>query len=319
MNDGSPLVSIVTPSYERESFLSRCIASVQAQSHTSIEHIVVDGGSADGTVDLLRESERRYGTRWISEPDTGMYDAINKGMQMATGSIVAYLNTDDLYFPWTVSTALAALTSGDDIVFGDAVVIDSARHPRARVRPQLFPPFDSYYYSYLGSIPQPTVFMHREVFDSVGQFDGSSFGLIADCDYWQRCAQAGFTPTKIDEYMAVMLDHPDTLRATNSVQLATEFSRLRQGVTAVPTEQAADGHVRASIRWRVGQLAALSRERSHQSLLFGELSRLGERVNPLLWTLWALAPERIRPRLTTGFPSDSVIYRICEGRSAVAK
>ncbi len=93
----SPLVSIITPVLNRRAFIRQCLMSVAKQTHPRIEHIVIDGGSTDGTLDVLRSFQRTHPIKWISGPDEGMYDAINKGMELANGDILAYLNSDDLY------------------------------------------------------------------------------------------------------------------------------------------------------------------------------------------------------------------------------
>ena len=119
--DPTPLVSIVTPSLNRADLIESTLRSVRSQSYPHVEHIVVDGGSTDGTLAVLRRYEGTYGLRWISEPDHGMYSAINKGLAMARGQVLAYLNSDDLYFPWTVETVVAAFRSHPeaDLVHGD--------------------------------------------------------------------------------------------------------------------------------------------------------------------------------------------------------
>ena len=103
------LVSIVTPTLDRVDLLRHTIESVKRQTHANLEHIIVDGGSTDGTLELLTRYEGSYPMRWVSEPDDGMYQAINKGLRSASGDILAYLNSDDLYFPWTVDTVVEAL------------------------------------------------------------------------------------------------------------------------------------------------------------------------------------------------------------------
>ena len=102
-------VSIVTPTYNSEEYLEKCIQSIMGQSHTDYEHIIVDGGSKDRTIEIIKKYENQYNMIWISEPDQGMYDAIAKGFRMATGDILCWLNSDDFYMPWTlkeVSTIL---------------------------------------------------------------------------------------------------------------------------------------------------------------------------------------------------------------------
>lgn len=94
-------ISIVTPTYNSEAFLEKCILSVGNQKWDNYEHIIIDGGSTDNTLNIIRKYEKKYHLKWISEPDKGMYDAINKGFAMASGDIMAWLNSDDIYFPWT--------------------------------------------------------------------------------------------------------------------------------------------------------------------------------------------------------------------------
>lgn len=220
-----PLVTIVTPSYNRLSFLKGCVASIGAQNYSHIEHIVVDGASTDGTVDFLEDMRNEGKLSYISEPDNGMYDAINKGMRMAKGDIVAYLNTDDRYFPWSVEMGVNALTdSSTDLVYGDlCIVLQDGDATRWYL--QFYKDFSRHFYTYYGTIAQPTVFLKRAALNQVGEF-GNGFRLIADCDYWLRCAAAGMSISHINEVLAVQIDHPDTLREQRSQELSKEFDRL---------------------------------------------------------------------------------------------
>ena len=106
-------VSIITVSYNSAETIQDIIDSVRRQTYPHIEYIVVDGGSTDGTVDILRENEEVI-DRWISEPDDGIYDAMNKGIRMSTGDIVEILNSDDWYKPEAVETAVRAFEEHDD-------------------------------------------------------------------------------------------------------------------------------------------------------------------------------------------------------------
>lgn len=117
------LVSIVTPTYNSALYLRQTVESVAKQVYQPIEHIVVDGGSSDGTLRIVQDYPH---IRRISEPDTGMFDAINKGLRMARGSILAYLNGDDLYFPDTVERVVAHFEKYPEagLVFGYCRYID---------------------------------------------------------------------------------------------------------------------------------------------------------------------------------------------------
>ena len=105
-----PLVSIVTPTYNSSTYLENNIESIINQTYDNVEHIIVDGNSTDGTIEMLDEFEEKYDLKWISEPDEGMYDAIEKGFALASGEIYAWLNSDDMYLPWAVDIAVKHLS-----------------------------------------------------------------------------------------------------------------------------------------------------------------------------------------------------------------
>ncbi len=102
MSAALPTISVVTPSYNQAPFLEAAMRSVLDQGYPRLEYVVVDGGSSDGTVEIIRRYESRL-TSWVSEPDGGQYDAVNKGFARTTGEIMAWLNSDDMYTPWAFS------------------------------------------------------------------------------------------------------------------------------------------------------------------------------------------------------------------------
>jgi glycosyltransferase involved in cell wall biosynthesis len=119
------IVSIIIPSYNQALFLEQCLNSVLDQDYPDIECIVIDGGSTDGSVDIIRRYEERL-AYWVSEPDKGQSHAINKGFLQATGEIVAWLNSDDLYFPGAVSSAVKCFQNNSKLVlfYGHCLFID---------------------------------------------------------------------------------------------------------------------------------------------------------------------------------------------------
>lgn len=181
------LVSIVTPSYNQARFLEDTIQSVLGQTYPHIEYIVIDGGSTDGS----REIVERYASRlagWVSERDQGQTDAINKGFARATGEILAWINSDDTYLPYAVEEAVAYLRDHPEaaMVYGDANLVDESgqvlgRFPArqtdlARLRRGFV------------HIPQQAAFFRAELWRQVGPLD-PSFYFAMDYDLWVRLAK----------------------------------------------------------------------------------------------------------------------------------
>lgn len=182
----SPLVSIVTPSFNQAHFLEKAILSVSQQDYPYIEHLVVDGGSTDGTLGLLERYSHRL--RWISEPDNGQADAINKGFRMAKGAIFAWLNADDLYAPKAIRTVVEYFKTHPDayFVYGDALAIDEYGRPyglRMNVKPTQLRDLVQ-----VGdAIVQPAAFWRAELWRTVGELD-TTLHYNLDYEYWMRVA-----------------------------------------------------------------------------------------------------------------------------------
>lgn len=183
----APLVSIVTPSFNQAAFLEETIQSVLAQDYPNIEYLIVDGGSTDGSLEILQRYADRLGW-WVSEPDRGQTDAINKGFARARGEVLAWLNSDDTYLPRAVSRAIAALQRHPNagLVYGDANLIDErggiigkfpARQTDYRRLRQGFV-----------HIPQQAAFFRADLWNRVGPLDPSFF-FAMDYDLWVRLAR----------------------------------------------------------------------------------------------------------------------------------
>jgi glycosyltransferase involved in cell wall biosynthesis len=254
---GRPLVSIITPVLNRVETMRACLASVANQTYRPIEQIVVDGGSIDGTLELISAYRASHDFRWISEPDNGMYDAINKGVSIAQGEVLAYLNSDDLYFPWSVDVAVRALQRpAIELIYGDIGVLHAEHNGRSgSFYIQFYPDFHLRHYTFVGTMGQPAVFWRRSLTRRIGLFD-TRYRLIGDCEYWLRAAVNGAKPKHIPEVMALQVEHGSTLRATQSFKLREEFDTLRRSMMAVvapPTSLQLE-RVKSSVAWRIRQL-----------------------------------------------------------------
>lgn len=176
-----PVVSVVTPSYNSSRFIRETIESVLLQKYPAIEHIVIDGGSTDGTLDILREYSH---LTWISEPDRGQSDALNKGFRQAKGEIIGWLNADDTYEPDAVFTAVNFLLENDhvDLVYSDARVIDEGNRQIGITKSQ---PFDLNLLLISNFINQPTVFVRRYIIERLGGVN-EDLDFTMDRELWLR-------------------------------------------------------------------------------------------------------------------------------------
>jgi glycosyltransferase involved in cell wall biosynthesis len=198
-------ISLVTPSFNQARFIGRTVDSVLGQAGDfELEYLVVDGGSTDGTLDLLRDYGGRLG--WVSEPDRGQSDAINKGLRRTTGDVVGWLNSDDVLRPGALARVAAAFRDHPEAgwVHGRCDVID-AEDRVIRRWVAAYKDWCSRRYSYArlvteNFISQMTVFWRRSLLDRVGYLD-PELHLAMDYDLWLRFAQHG-PPVYIPERLA---------------------------------------------------------------------------------------------------------------------
>ena len=175
----APLISVITVVRNGAKTLEQTINSVLGQSYDGIEYIIIDGGSTDGTLDIIKKYEDRI-FYWISEPDRGIYDAMNKGIAVAQGSLINLLNADDYLEPGALQIAADAyLTYGRPcIVYGDSYYVDDAIGVKARFHTTL-----SYWIGM--TICHQGIFVHRDIYDSVGLYD-TRYHLAADYEFFVR-------------------------------------------------------------------------------------------------------------------------------------
>lgn len=182
-----PKVSIITPSYNQGQFLEATIQSVLVQDYPDIEYIIVDGASKDNSVEIIRKYQDKLAW-WVSEKDKGHADALNKGFGRASGEILAWLNSDDTYYPGAVSEAVAYLVDHPEVgmVYGDANLIDEEGNFLEK-----FASKQTDYRAMLrGSvhIPQATTFFRADLWKKVGPLDLKLF-FAFDYDFWVKLAK----------------------------------------------------------------------------------------------------------------------------------
>jgi glycosyltransferase involved in cell wall biosynthesis len=223
LSQESPTVSIVTPSFNQAKYLEATLQSVIDQTYTNIEYIVVDGGSEDGSLSILDRYQAHLAAL-ISEPDLGQADAINKGFGLATGDVLAWLNSDDTYEPRAVESAVRYLTQNPEtgMVYGNAHYIDEdgnriARYPAAQT-------------DYRGlrrgvnTIPQQAMFFRSKLWRMVGPLDPSFFYAM-DYDLWVRIAAV--TPIAfLPDYWANFRLHDESKSLTAARRCWPEMMRV---------------------------------------------------------------------------------------------
>ncbi len=180
------LVSIITPSFNQAAFLEQTIQSVLTQNYSQIEYIVIDGGSTDGSVDIIKKYQDHL-TWWVSEPDEGQADAINKGLNHARGQIVGWLNSDDYYLPGAIKDAVSILTHQPDLgmVFGDAITIDQEGKTLNKL---VFGDWGLKELMAFRIICQPAVFMRDNYLKHAGGLE-KTYQYLLDHQLWIRIAQ----------------------------------------------------------------------------------------------------------------------------------
>ena len=182
-------VSIITVSYNSADTIADTLASVAAQTHSEVEHLVIDGASEDQTAEIVRQQGARV-ARFICEPDCGMYEAMNKGIALATGAVVGILNADDVYAKPEVLSRVASLFAAPEIdaCYGDLVYVDR-RQPSREVRYWRAGPYCRAAFGRGWYPPHPTFFVRRTAYESFGGFD-RSFPLAADVELMLRLLAA---------------------------------------------------------------------------------------------------------------------------------
>ena len=210
-------ISIITPSFNQAAYLEQTILSVLNQDIPSLQYIIIDGNSTDGSQEIIRKYEKRL-AYWVSEPDCGQADAINKGLARAEGEIVAWLNSDDYYLPGCLATVIAAFAQNPDagLIFGDVLSVDADSRPINLMRYSSWGLSDLMCFRIIG---QPGVFFQQSIIKKAGLLD-ASYQYLLDHQYWIRIAR--IAPIQhLPKTLAAARFHP----AAKNVAMAAEFGK----------------------------------------------------------------------------------------------
>ena len=210
-----PRISIITPSYNQGQFLEETIRGVLDQGYPNLEYMIIDGGSTDDSVEIIRKYADRL-AYWVSEPDRGQSHAINKGFQRATGDILVWLNSDDVYLPGTLHTVGRFFVEHPDVdmVYGDQIEIDEAGQVLRALRSLNF---NRWVLLARGmSVSQPASFIRRQVYEQVGGPDEALYWNM-DYDYVLRIAFSGHKIKRIAQPLARFRLHSTSKTVTGAV------------------------------------------------------------------------------------------------------
>lgn len=233
-------ISIITVAYNARETIAATLESVAAQTHPEIEHIVVDGASTDGTLEIIQQNGKHV-AKLISEPDKGIYDAMNKGLGLATGEVIGFLNADDVYADDEVLQRVAENMARNDVdaVYGDAEFVNPARstRPVRRYRSEHFRP-DRIAWGWMPA--HPSLFLRRTVYARFGNFRtdyriAGDFELIARIfhdgtlkyrhvpEVWVRMRTGGVST---GGWRNTVLLNREVLRACRENQIPTNLSKI---------------------------------------------------------------------------------------------
>lgn len=227
MRDDLPLVSIVTPSYNQGGFIEDTLLSVKNQDYLNIEHIVVDGKSTDNTLKILKKYEGTYNMSWISEPDEGQSDAINKGFKMAKGKVIGWLNSDDVYFDTRVISNVVRSFykyNDADLIYGDGVIINE---DNLILRICHVTPWFSYnWLLHAQFLFQPSSFFRREVIQNY-KLD-TNLDLTMDYEHYLRLAANGLKFKHVNRILSAYRMHSATKTQSRLEEMKAEKRKVQE-------------------------------------------------------------------------------------------
>ena len=221
-NSPWPKISIVTPSFNQGQFLEETIRSILLQGYPNLEYIIIDGGSTDESVEIIKKYER-WLAFWVSEEDRGQSHAINKGFEKASGDIYAYINSDDFYCPGAFGIIAPFFRENGDphLVAGECVIFEGDRVKR--IFTPWWPERLSYFVekTYSSTFAQPASFWSKEIYENLGGFD-QSLHFCFDREFFLRIGLAGVNPYLIERKIARFREHSESKTMLQGVRFHEE-------------------------------------------------------------------------------------------------
>jgi len=232
---GKPLISVITVVFNGEKFIEDTIKSVISQNYDNIEYLIIDGDSKDGTLGIIKKYEDRI-DYWQSEPDSGIFEAMNKGIKLARGDWIHLLNSDDYYLnKEVIAKAVRALDNSGKNFYYFTLIQDFGNFKRIFKHPFNFLTRIKLYYA--SCIPQPTLFVMRKQYDKVGLYNFREFPIAADDEMIFRLRKK-FKPVFVDIPLCVMRQRLDSWANRDIGKNFGDFKRMiiKQGLPPILAE-----------------------------------------------------------------------------------
>lgn len=215
-----PKFTVVTPTYNQGQFIEKTIDSVLSQGYPNLEFIIIDGGSKDNTVEIIKKYEGHL-AYWVSEPDRGQSHALNKGLNRATGDILTWLNSDDWYLPgvlMTIAQTFQTHPSAGMVVGAGKIVDELGRTIHDIPAPPEICLDSLFRWLEGGNFSQPSSAFSKKAWEAVGQID-ENIHIAMDVDLWIRIAKAGFNFVTTSDLLSITLSHPDAKTTAYETQM----------------------------------------------------------------------------------------------------
>ncbi len=220
----NPKITVITPSYNQGSFIEETILSVLNQTYKNVEYIIIDGGSKDNTVDIIKKYSDKI-DYWVSEKDSGQTNALNKGVKVATGEILCWINSDDVLVPWALQKVADFFSNHPDIAIVNGYTLRIDKYSKCMYNH--FVPEPTTWFSKHGIyyINQPSMFFKRKLIDELGVFE-ESFHARMDQEFVMRVLAAGNKFGKINKVLGTIRIHEDTKTSQNGAMWSEDLQKL---------------------------------------------------------------------------------------------